>query len=222
MIWKSWPKATKAIVPVIMKHSNASGHSFPSQTRIAIYSGITEKSVRQGLAGLNNFKDFGINREINRRGWIRNNYWFKPATRNEKEAIFISHAFFNGGNWALLTPSAKAIYPVLKCFCYWDFDLYQDHEEVAEELSEYDEIYRNRKYDYLSADHEAIAEFSGVSMKSIPSAFNSLKKHFFMEPIGIIDDRDTWKLLTQPPYIYTEHMNKQARKRYKLDEIFTY
>ena len=58
-IWKRWSKATKAIVPVIMKYSDACGQSFPSQTRIAVYSGITEKSVRQGLKGLEDFRDFG-------------------------------------------------------------------------------------------------------------------------------------------------------------------
>jgi len=220
--WKSWPKATKAIVPVIMKHSNASGHSFPSQTRIAIYAGITEKSVREGLNGLQNFPDFGIKRVFNRRGWMKNKYWFKPATKNEREVVFISHAFFNGGNWALLSPSAKAIYPVLKYFCYWEYDLYQEYEEIYEDPSMYDEVYRDRKYDFLSADHEAIAEVSGVSIRSIPSAFNSLKEHYFIESIGKMEGHETWKLFTQPPYIYTKYMNEQARKKYNLKENFTY
>jgi len=220
-IWKNWPKTTKAIVPVIMKHSDACGYSFPSQTRIAIYAGITEKSVRKGLNGLQNFQDFGIKKEITRRGRIMNKYWFKPASRDEKGAVFISHAFFNGANWARLTPSAKAIYPVLKCFCYWEFDLYQEYEEMAEPPSEFDEVYRNRKYDFSNAEPEAIAKFSGVCKGSISSAFQSLESHYFMEPIGMMGGRETWKLFTQPPYIYTTYMNKQARKRYNLNENFT-
>lgn len=220
--WKNWPKATKAIVPVIMKHSNASGHSFPSQTRIAIYAGITEKSVRQGFSGLQNFPDFGIKRVFNRRGWMKNKYWFKPATKNEKGAVFISHAFFNGANWALLTPTAKAIYPVLKYFHFWDFDLYQEYEEMDEPPSETCEVYNDRKYDFLSADPEAIAEYSGVCKKSIPPAIKALTDNYFIEPIGMVDGRITWKLFTQPPNTFADDMNKQARKRYKLDEIFTY
>jgi len=223
MIWRNWPKATKAIVPVIMKHSDASGYSFPSQTRIAVYSGITEKSVRQGLNGLQNFSDFGIKKEITRRGWIKNKYWFKPETRNEKGAVFISHAFFNGGNWAMLLPSAKAIYPVLKYFCYWNFDLYQEYEEMVEDPLYFDDVYKNRKYDFVNADPEAIAEFSGVCKKSISSAFQSLQEHHFMEPIGMIDGCESWKLFTIPPLIYkAPYLNEQARKRYKLDEIFTH
>jgi len=221
MIWKSWPKATKAIVPVIMKHSDASGYSFPSQTRIAIYAGITEKSVREGLNGLRIFQDFGIKKEITRRGRIMNKYWFKPASRDEKGAVFISHAFFNGANWARLTPSAKAIYPVLKYFCYWEFDLYQEYEEMAEPPSEFDEVYRNREYDFLYADIGAIAELSGVCKKSIPSAFQELKNRYFIEPIGMVDGRETLKLFTQPPYIYTTYMNEQAREKYNLKENFT-
>lgn len=221
-IWRNWPQATKAIIPVIMKHSNPGGYSFPGQTRIAIYSGITEKSVREGLNGLQNFQDFGIIKEFNRRGWKKNKYWIKPATKNEKGAVFISHAFFNGGNWALLSPSAKSIYPVLKYCCYWEYDLYQEYEEMDEPPSETYEVYRNRKYDFLCAEPEAIAEYAGISKKSISSAFQSLKNHFFIEPIGMVDGRETWKLFTQPPSIFNAYMNKQAREKYNLEEKFTH
>jgi len=222
MIWRDWPKATKAIIPVIMKHSDACGNSFPSQTRIAIYSGINEKSVREGLNGLQNFPDFGIKKDFNKRGWAMNKYWFRPATKNEKEAVFISHAFFNGGNWALLSQSAKAIYPVLKYFCYWEFDLYQEYEEMTEPPSETFEVYLNRKYDFLNADTEAIVEYSGVCKKSISSAFQELKNRYFIEPIGMVDGRETWKLFTQPPSIFNAYMNKQAREKYNLEEKFTH
>jgi len=179
MIWKNWPKATKAIAPVIMKHCNANGYSFPSQTRIAIYSGITEKSVRKGLNGLKNFQDFEITKEFSRRGWKKNKYWIKPATKKKGEAVFISHAFFNDGNWALLSHSAKAIYPVLKYFCFWDIDLYQKYGGMAQTPSEIDAVYRYRRYDFLSAEQEAIAEYSGVCKKSIFSAFQSLEYQDF-------------------------------------------
>jgi len=44
-----------------------------------------------------------------------------------------------------------------------------------------------------------------------------------MEAIEMINGRETWKLFTIPPYIYKRtFINEQARKRYKLDEIFTY
>jgi len=217
--WKNWPKSTKAIVPVIMKHSNTNGYSFPGQTRIAIYSGLTEKSVREGLSRLKNFQDFGIKKEFSPRGRIKNNYWFQPVSKNEKGAVFISHAFFNGGNWARLSPSAKAIYPVLKYFCYWDYDLY---EEMGESSSNFDEVYKDRKYDFLSTGPEAIAELSGVSKGSLPSAFRSLEKHYFMEHIGMVDGRKTWKLFTQPTNTFAEEMNEQTRKRYNLNKNSTY
>lgn len=221
-IWKNWSKATKTILPVIMKHSNASGYSFPSQTRIAIYSGVTEKSVRQGLVGLQNFPDFGITKEFSRRGRKKNRYWIKPATKIKGISVFISHAFFNGGNWALLSSSAKAIYPVLKYFCYWEYDLYQEYEEMDEPPSETYEVYRDRKYDFLIADPEAIAEISGVCQRSISSAFQSLENHYFMEHIGLIGNHETWKLFTQPPSIFNTYMNEQARDKYNLEENFTH
>jgi len=220
--WRNWPKSTKAIVPVIMKHSNICGYSFPSQTRIAIYSGITEKSVREGLNGLQNFQDFGITKEFSRRGWMKNKYWFKPASRNEKGAIFISHAFFNGANWARLTSSAKAIYPVLKCYCFWELERYQEYVEIRGSPLDVNYIYKYRNYDFLSAEPEAIAEFSGICKKSIPSAFQSLTNNYFIEPIGMVDGRKTYKIYTRPPRTFKAYMNKQARKRYNLNENFTY
>ena len=103
-----------------------------------------------------------------------------------------------------------------------DFDLYQEYEEMDEDPFYFDDVYKDREYDFLNADPEAISEYSGVCKKSIPSAFQALTENCFIEPIGMVDGRETWKLFTQPQNTYTTYMNEQARKRYKLDEIFTY
>lgn len=57
-LWRELPLASKAILPVIYKHMNAWGGCYPSQQTIAILAGITEKTAREGLKGLDGLHGF--------------------------------------------------------------------------------------------------------------------------------------------------------------------
>ncbi len=48
-LWANLPKASKSVYPVILVHCNAKGMAFPGQKTIAILSGRTEKTVREGI-----------------------------------------------------------------------------------------------------------------------------------------------------------------------------
>jgi hypothetical protein len=56
--WANLRKASKSVYPVILVHCNARGTAFPGQETIAILSGRTEKTVREGIKGLEGFHDF--------------------------------------------------------------------------------------------------------------------------------------------------------------------
>ena len=219
--WANLPSSSKAIYPIIFKHSNADGVSFPSQLTIAILAGVTEKTVRDGLAGLEGFPEYKRTRYYTNRGHIAYKYAITPSSKNRR-LFSVSHAFFNGGNWSLLTPTAKSIYFTLKHYSWWDWLIYSELDEGAN-LFIPENPYIYREFDFLDADCEIIAEMSGITKKSLREAYQSLIKNYFIEYIGKVDGRDTWKLFVQPSTTYKPNwLNDKLKKRYAVSENITY
>lgn len=66
--WAALKSSSKAIYPVIGCHCNKLGEAFPSEMRIAILSGRTDKIVRKGIIGLEEFPGIKIKNYITKRG----------------------------------------------------------------------------------------------------------------------------------------------------------
>ncbi|MGV7222669.1 MAG: helix-turn-helix domain-containing protein [Nitrospinales bacterium] len=216
--WARLSQAGKAIYPVIRKFSNEGGSCFPSQLTIAIMAGVTEKTVRQGLDSLNNFPEFFKEKYITQRGRYAYRYRFEPAPPKNSDSISIRHSFFNGGNWSQLLPSAKAIYFVLKRFSWWDLDLYAEWQDEVAEPNEYTDFYKVREFDFANPDLSIIAEFSGITKRTLVPGLISLSDHNFIENIEPIDGERAFKVFTSPEKTYkSEWLNAKAQKRYEAN-----
>jgi len=114
-----------------------------------------------------------------------------------------------------LTPTAKAVLPVLKCFSYWEVDRYCKLEEIEYSPIEFTEIYKDRKYDFMKADESIICELAGISKKSLPDAYKSLVHHYFIEPLEFYEGRKVWKVFVKPTQHYKrDWLNSELKKRY--------
>ena len=202
-LWMELPLASKAILPVILKHMNAQKTCFPGQKTIAYFAGITQKTVREGLKGLRDLPGFYKEKYVTRRGHTSYKYKLEVID-SYQETISINHSFFNGENWSQLTPVAKAVYPVLKHFAWWKIKIYEKDEYINHDIGGDPSIknYPDRLYDYANPEPEIVAEYAGVNIRSLKGAYTSLSKHHFIEFHGKIDDRDTWKLFTSLPEAY--------------------
>lgn len=204
--WGNLPLASKSIYPVILKHVNAQGYCFPSVFKIAQIAGVTEKTVGKGLKGLEGFPDFRKEKYMTRRGHTAYRYNFKPVAE-EVKTISIKHGIFNGSNWSQLTPCAKAIYPVLQYFCWWNYDFYFEYEEIDYENDDDSVSPENpipqRKYDFISPENEYVAQLAGISIRSTKSAYQSLSDNYLIvEDERMFEGRKTWRLFIQPPQTF--------------------
>lgn len=216
-IWAKLPQASKAIYPVIGVHCNVKGVAFPSELTIAILSGCTEKTVREGQKGLMGLRGFRIERYITNRGKRAIKYRINPPPMRKGQVFFFHKAVVEGGNWLHLTPTAQALYPVLRTFSFFDYYEYMDRECDEPDYDEECEIFKNRKYDLVNADIQVMAEFAGISIKSIPPAMESLKDNFLIEETEPVDGdySPTWKLFLIPPkYFLRDWLNQKTAKRY--------
>ena len=212
MNWAPLSKASKAIFPVILSHASRKGLAFPSERRIAILSGRPDKSVRAGVNGLEGFPGFKIGYYTTKRGKRGKRYHMKMPAMRQGETFPFHRCIIYTGNWSQLTPTATALYPVMRYFGYFDFDTYVEEENIDAELYEFKEIYQGRDFDFCEADPDIMAEFAGISRRSMKPALNILEANFLIEKIS----SPYWKVFLKPPrYFGPSFLNQQVIARYK-------
>ena len=212
MNWAALPKASKAIFPVIAAHCNGKGLAFPSERRIAILSGRTDKQVREGVNGLDGFPGFKVAYYTTKRGKRAKRFHMKlPAIKKGGTFPFLRCIIY-GGNWSRLTPTARALYPVMRYFSYFDFDRYVEEGDVDAELNEFDEIYQNRDFDFCEAEDPILAKYSGISQRSMKMARDNLEDNFLIEG----NSGGAWKVFPKPPrWFKSAFLNEQIINRYQ-------
>jgi hypothetical protein len=184
MNWALLPKSSQAIFPVIACHSNKKGVAFPGELTIGILSGLSVKQVGRGIKGLKDFPDITIKRGI------PNKYYVKLPQESIKGKTFpFYQVVLEYGLWRELKPTAKALYPVMRCFSQFDLEIYLDIEGDDEKCYEdFDEVYENREYDLCRTPKMLLAHHAGIHRNSIDSALVDLKKNY------LIDHDKGWNL----------------------------
>jgi hypothetical protein len=175
--WAILSSASKAIFPVIAVHKDKRGECWPSQQKIAALSGCTEKTVREGIKGLEEVRFSGIKIIKSKKYGMRwpGNHYSLDFPRVGKRGYFPFHkSLIESTKWSQLKPSAKALYPVMRCFGYND---------------SYGRNYR--PHDYCDRKKGYLAEFAGINRKSIPTALESLLTVGLIKPV---ERHAAWKV----------------------------
>ena len=204
--WAELPLASKSIFPAICSHCNSQGHCHPGQQRIAILSGCTEKTVRTGLKGLRRLEGFHMTSQVSARG--HNNYrYIIDFPKQEKGKMFPFYkSIIEAGNWSLLTPSAQALYPVMRQFGFWENEL-NDKFNIHE--------YIERGYDYVDADIDILSDYAGIHESTLYKALHLLEDNNFIEDIGITEGRKTWKVFLKPDRRFeANYLNHEVSQKY--------
>jgi len=216
-IWASLPKSAKSVLPVIGVHCDEKGIAFPSEETIAILSGHTSKTVRDGIKALEDMPGFEVKFYITKRGRRAKSYKISLPPKQEKGLMLPFHKqIILGGNWLRSTSSAKALYLSMRYFAYFDYDEYTFNED--RETSEFDEIFPNREYEYCEAERDILAEHAGISIRTMRGALTSLKDNDLIEP-AVLDSRRIWKVFLRPSrYFKRDYLNELVQKRYGAGE----
>jgi hypothetical protein len=178
MNWALLPTASKAIFPVIACHANKDGKSWPGELTIGILSGLSKAMVRKGIKGLKAFPDITIDAKKRPK---RFKVKLPQEAINGKTFPFYQ-VVLEYGLWRELKPTAKALYPVMRSFAKFDLEVYLDIEGDDEKCyADFDEVYRDRKYDLCDENKNVLVKHAGVHRSSVKGALNDLKRHHLIE-----------------------------------------
>lgn len=216
MNWALLPKSSKAILPVIAVHCNKDEIAFPSEQTIAILSGLTEKTVREGIKGLLGFPGFKLDHYVTKCGRRANKFMFIFPPEDEKgRCFFFNKSIIEGGNWRFLKPVSKALYPVMRHFANFDLEVYLQNHEYAYQIyhpdKDFKEFYKAREWDICGAEIPIMAEYANITRPSVYEALNDLTDKELIKPMA----KSRWKVFLSPHRTYNkEFLNREIIRRY--------
>ena len=179
--WALLPMASKAVLPVIGCHCDANGHAFPGERRTAILSGLSDKTVRKGIQGLKSLPGFRFESYVSSRLKKSKKFFLELPPPLGKGRFFPFHKFIlESGLWRELSTVAKAVYPVLRTFGWFDYDEYCDSKE-DNDYPDVKIVFENREYDFFDGDLTYIADYAGIHRNSLKAALSNLKAEQLIE-----------------------------------------
>jgi hypothetical protein len=213
--WALLPQASRSIYPVILNFKNGvSGLSFPCQETIAILSGTCETTVSNGIKHLDGFPDLKIIPYITGNGKRSNQFQIKAQPNIRGRSFPFKSSVFTGGNWSQLKPTAQSLYPVLRCFSYFDLNTYGADEDLGTDPDDFEYNFNNRKYEYFDGEMDILAQHAGITNRSLTSAFESLEESELIEWFDEVGWRG-WKVFIEPKLRFKQSfLNEKSIKKF--------
>jgi hypothetical protein len=214
--WASLPKSSKAVWPVIACHTNERGIAFPGERTIAILAGVSDKIAREGIRGLEGFPGFEWDYYLSKRGKRTKNFKVKLPSANYRGSAFPFYKFIlEAGFWREIKPSAKALYPVMRYFGYFDINQYAELEDLEIYEGDYNEAYPDRNYDFCEAEKGVMAQYAGLHKNSLYAALQDLESNDLIETLN---DYSGWKVFLRSKddtFFKRDYLNEKIMRSYR-------
>lgn len=222
-LWGTWPTAAQAVFPVILYFMDKKGSCFPGLDTIGVLAGRDRKTVSQGVDFLLS-QHIPLERSTRITAAGRKAYTYRwPVVTRQRGLFFpFRHCVFDGGNWAMLTPTAQALYVVMRAF-----GLISGDGEIdivfSEDLSGDAPDYGKRDFEFCRADLDVLGELSGIrSRRTLNAALDSLCVNWLVARDAGMDYEDgalTWRVfLTPPRYFKRDYLNAAIDKKFPLSK----
>lgn len=221
-VWATLGRSAQAVLPVLLRHADLKGMAYPGEGRIAAMAGLTRKTARQAATELEERGLIEIRNRTSRQGRRSKAY----RVSSSDEGIAMPSLFIDGGLWAELRPSAKALAVAFRLFARArpdldpDFDPDQHNcgsflspgnwntDQAADE--DWYEYLKTRTVDFCNAEPSVLRDFAGIGPRIYSDALASLIKRHFIIPDH--DRPDYWQVAVWP-----KHVMKVSYLNSKLD-----
>jgi hypothetical protein len=222
-----WSKNAQSVYVTIATYINyKTGEGFPSIKTISRSAGYSENMVLKAIKELEGYWEnedwpeiFSVKRKYRKTStghWV-NQYQMHLPRKNDRAGNFpIYRILLTSGVWANLLPTARALYIAARAGATTN-NFVQNYSELEEEFlddSEFQEVWIGRKYDICFRSQAALARSVGVSVDSVKSALDNLKKNGLIE-WGEINGKSCLKVFLRPKYIEDTNIPAWLNHYYK-------
>ncbi len=214
--WAKLTPATKAVFPVVACFADKKGKSFFNEITLGALSGRSAKTARDGIKGLDGFSGFTAKKFVNSRGqWSKKLFTKLPAKNINGKSFNFYKWVIESGIWRELSPTSQALYPVLRCFGFFDIETYTEYEDT--DYVDFEELYRSREFDFCFADPKILAEFAGISDRSFHTALVDLNDN---DLITTFEDGGCKVFLQSRDntYFKREYLNGEIEKSFNYEQ----
>jgi len=188
--WAELSLAAKSVLPVILAHMFINESCCPGIRRISAFAGISKNTVTRGVADLKALPEFTVRKILTRQGKYKNIYSFKKPVVSIRGSWFPFHrCIVQSGNWALLTPAAKALYCTMRHWAQYDM--------LSEQTTKDGSGFAERQFDTCNAQRNILAECAGITTRSVRNALKDLENCGLIQRVQEIDD-DGYAKLFEP------------------------
>ncbi|MFH1628439.1 MAG: helix-turn-helix domain-containing protein [Pseudomonadota bacterium] len=215
MTWGFLPLNAQAVLPVLLAHANGKGQAWPSEETISALSGLSPKTVRKGINELLALPGFKFDWQMTATGRKSKKFTLPMPTSDnrftENDKFFFFHKFIlTGGNWRLLKPIAKAVYPVLRTFSVWDKGEAEEAGLIDNADGDYKDAYAQREWEYSELEPGMIGRYAGIERARVYGALRNLEERNLLERCG-----ERRKVFFIPPQYYKRaFLNEQLMKSF--------
>jgi hypothetical protein len=120
---------------------------------------------------------------------------------------------FESGCWREASPSAKALYPIMRFFGHYDRDECITEDEYPEDG--FIEEYKERHCDICEAELRVMADLAGITRQSVYAALKDLSRCLLIERME--DEPYRWRVFVRSKdnrYFLRSYLNEQVMKSY--------
>ena len=210
--WAMLPKASKSVYPVICSFMDVKGISFPGERTIACLAGRTDAITRKGINGLQDLPNFKISKHKTKSGNSSKRFEIERPCIGQGLSFPVFKQIFEGGNWGMAKSSAQALYLVMLAFSKGDDE--ELYIQSAEQEIDFRDAFREREYGICELDGYTLAEYAGITRRSISPALENLQS------IDLLDiyHANSWKVYLRHPSIFKRSfLNKKLKEKYRYE-----
>lgn len=210
--WAAMPQSAKKILPALYYHMNSGGSAWPSEGTLGSLSGVSAKTVRQGLNWL--VENFGVKFQWKMTTMNKKYKIFTlPQINDDAKTFFFHKILLSGGNWRQLKPASAALYIVLRTFSRWD------EEEAIYDTSapsEIAEAYASRTFEFCDIDASFLCSYAGIARQNFWVAITDLRKKFLVDE-ETFDGKLKIFLIPDTRYKF-EFLNEQVLEAFQYEK----
>lgn len=193
-LWSELSAPAKTVFPTIGAFRGNDGWCNPGHRKISQLSRCKDEQVRKAISELKDHEIIQTKWKKNKWGNTQLHFFIDcPAPEDTGKFFDFKNGLVKSEIWGNMLFESNSLYPVLRCYSYFNLELYYEIEKIDANLWNEDSMlkaYSIRKYDFFDLDQDVFIEKCGFgSKRDFDRAFDDLLKNKVVKIVKYEDEQ---------------------------------